>query len=120
MGERYIQTVYPWERSVSVEWKNEADLIFLRNAPVREIVEMIKCCSLGIQLHAVLELEIHGNRRKCAELARALTANSTMFEVALRAKLDDFKVRYLLEHPLELLPSKPSEFDRNYYLEYLQ
>jgi hypothetical protein len=120
MRERTPQTIYPWELGASSIWKQEADLHLLRQGSIENILERILSLPITEQIATILELEIHGDRKKAAELARALVAVNPQFSRMLSDSVGHDTWRLLLKTTLDHLPSKPTEFDKHIKLVYLQ
>lgn len=120
MQERQTQTIYPWELGASNNWKHETDLELLREGSIEEIVKRILPLPHDEQIATILELEIHGHRKKGAQLARALVAINPQFSRILSDNLGHDTWRLLLKTTLDHLPSKPTEFDKHITLVYLQ
>lgn len=102
---------YTWYESATGDLSSE-NLLSLRDETVSQLVELLWPGGTYYSRSPILELIAHGDPRKAAELAGALVEKYPPVRVLLRR---DFRrnLYYLLDIPLEYLPSKLAEFTQD-------
>lgn len=117
MTEKKVR-ILPWEMSATGSWGPETGIFLLRDEAISQLVEILWEHGIHVQNTALVELIAHGNPRKAAELARGLVQKYPVVEISLRRDFGSVAA-YLLETPLEQLPSQPSEYPQG-SIEFIQ
>lgn len=118
MTERFYY-IYPWDKGATKDWDSEEDLAVLKSLVIDDLVKLLISVGAEKQVAAIVELEVHGNLKKAALVVRALKENPSFIR-SLKKEYSDVLIRLFLKSKLHNLPSKPSEFEKNVKLIYVQ
>ncbi len=103
--------IYPWTMSATEGMgfgfeQSQLDLIAIGDLDYW--AERCDGAPYGI-IPSVLELILHGNDRRAADLARRVVALNPAHVDIFRGVMDENALKFWLEKPLEEIPSTPSE-----------
>ena|SRR4030067_238660 len=118
MVERIL--IYPWELSATDSWSPDTGIFELRDRTAAELADKLWEYGAFVQNTAIVELITHGNPRKAAEFARALVTEHPEVKNSVMECFGQDMFDYLLNSPLENIPSSPQEYPRDVIVEYIQ
>jgi len=111
---------YPWNLSKTGQWSPDTGLYYLRDNPPEQLAEwLLEMDDKMVQTSAIVELMVHGNPRKAAQIARIMVRRNPEVELPLRESFGEL-AEYFLDTNLELLPGSPAEYPKDVKISFLQ
>ena len=111
---------YPWDVSKTGDWSPDTGIYLLRDESPEVLASILWDNGIYVLNSAIIELMAHGNSRKAADVARILVRDYPIVENSIRENFGNEGGDYLLNVPLEDIPSCPEEYPSDVRIEYVQ
>lgn len=113
-------TIYPWNLSKTGQWSPETGIYYLRDNPPEQLAEwFLEMDDEMVLTSAIVELMVHGNPRKAAQIAQIMVQKNSDLEKSLRKSFGDLS-EYFLDKDIELLPGSPAEYPKDVKISFFQ
>lgn len=114
---------YPWNISATGSWSVDTGLHHLhqlRDLGPKALAALLWTPGIYVRNTAIIELMMHGNPQKAAQVARELVEQHPICEKSIQDELGTAIANYLLVFPLDQIPRTPEEYSADVDWEYIQ